>query len=49
MDFYHIMGIPDQDAASLWNPLLYSQFYSNEVLIQSCKIWIKWQYGMNVN
>ena len=35
--------MPNQDAASSYNPLLYSQFSYNEMLIQRCKIWIEWQ------
>ena len=38
--FRHIMGIPDQDDATLDNTLFYSQHFSYEKLIHSCNIWI---------
>ena len=38
----HIMGIPDQDVATLYNSLFHSQLSSNKVLLQWCKIWINW-------
>ena len=38
--FYHIIGMPDQDASSSYNPLLYFQLSNNKALIQWCKILI---------
>ena len=35
------MGMPDEYAATSYNPLLYSQLSSNEAVIQWCKI--NWQ------